>query len=128
MKNKLFPCAFSIIGGFVTWYAIAKISNKREAWDSGAYYYFGIPFMCLLVFAISWFCPKSVWRWTVAMVLGQAIAIGVVDPGASPNLLPLTLIVFAVFSIPQFIAGFIAARASSRVVRDGSEAAESRAR
>jgi hypothetical protein len=114
MKNKIFPYAFSIIGGLATCYAVAEISNKSEAWDSGVYYNFGIPIMCLLVFAISWFYPKSAWRWTVAMMLGQAIAIGVTNTDASWNLWPLSLIAFAVLSIPQFIVGFIAARTSRR--------------
>ena len=55
------------------------------------------------------------------MMLGQAAANEVNNQEASWNLWPLGLIALAVFSLPQFILGFIASWISSRIAAKGNK-------
>ncbi|MBX3650027.1 MAG: hypothetical protein KF771_01480 [Burkholderiales bacterium] len=109
------PYALAAGGGFAVCLAIAQATGRREAWDAGEYFSLGIPLMCAIVFALAWFWPRNSWRWTLAMAVGQATALAA--GGGSLSLWPLAIIAMTVVSVPQFIAGLIAARLSPRRVR-----------
>lgn len=106
------PYALAAGGGFAVCFAIAQATGRREAWDAGEYFSIGIPLMCAIVFALAWHWPRHVWCWTLAMAAGQATALAL--GGGSLSLWPLAIIAMTVVSVPQFIAGQIAARLSSR--------------
>jgi hypothetical protein len=106
------PYALAAISGFAVCFAIAQATGRREAWDATEYFTLGIPLMCLIVFALGWLWPRRAWRWTLAMAVGQAAALAV--GGNSLTLWPLAIIAMTVVSVPQFVAGLIAARLSSR--------------
>ncbi|MCW5574869.1 MAG: hypothetical protein KIT13_02125 [Burkholderiales bacterium] len=102
------PYALAAGAGFVVCFAIAQATGRREAWDAGEYFIIGIPLMCVIVFALGWHWPRRAWRWTLAMAVGQAAALAI--GGGSLSLWPLAIIAMTVVSVPQFIAGLIAAR------------------
>jgi hypothetical protein len=106
--NNLLPYIAAAMGGLMTCMVIALASGRREAWDAGAYYSAGIPIMVVLIFIIAWVFPERPWRWTLAMALGQSLSAFL--QGSSLSLFPIAIIFMTVVSIPQFIAGYAAAR------------------
>lgn len=97
--------AVSAFTGLAVCLAIAVGTGRKEAWDSGLYYSVGLPVMVLAIFVISYFFPRRAWRWTLAMALGQAGAL--LWGGGSLNLWPLAIIAMLVYSLPQFVSGFV---------------------
>ena len=106
--NNIVPYAISAVAGLVICLAITLITGRSEAWDSGAYFIFGIPLMCTIIFLISYRIPQRAWRWTFAMAAGQSVAM--VIGGGSLSLWPLAIIAMTVVSIPQFVTGLVASR------------------
>lgn len=111
-NNNFFPYAASSLGGLVVYLAITVASGKNEAWDDGAYYSIGIPFMCIAAFIIGYLFPAKPWRWALSMAGGQAA--GALLLGSSLNLLPLAVIFMTIVSIPQFIAAFLGSKLAVR--------------
>ena len=105
--------AASALCGLGVCLAISLATGRKEAWDSSLYFCAGIPVMVLLVFAISYFFPRSAWRWTVSMAVGQSVAM--LFSGNSLSLWPLSIIAMTIYSLPQFAAGYVAGRLSRRV-------------
>jgi hypothetical protein len=106
--NDVLPYVAAALAGLITCMAIALATGRREAWDAGAYYSIGIPVMVGLIFIIAWIFPERAWRWTLAMAVGQSLSAFL--QGSSLNLFPLAIVFMTVVSVPQFIAGYIAAR------------------
>lgn len=106
------PYIVSALSGLGVCLAITVVTGRKEAWDSGVYFYVGIPAMCALIFAISYFFPARAWRWTLCMAIGQSLAIA--SGGGSLNLWPLSIIAMVMLSIPQFISGLIASLLGAR--------------
>src|SRR4051812_4059905 len=58
----------SVWAGFVT----TELSFRlREAWDTPAYFYVGMPLMALAVAAIGFMRPERAWRWPLWLVAGH---------------------------------------------------------
>ena len=104
--KKVLPYALSLTVGLSVCYLVSMITGSREAWDSGAYFLFGIPAMCIATIVISYFFPKGVWRWVLAMAIGQSFALGAANPG-SWNLWPLSLIAMIICSFPQLVCALL---------------------
>ncbi|MDP1673993.1 MAG: hypothetical protein Q8L65_12900 [Burkholderiales bacterium] len=109
------PYTLAAVSGFAVCFAIAQATGRREAWDATEYFSIGIPLMFVIVFVLAWHWPRRAWRWALAMAVGQAAALAVC--GNSLSLWPLAIIAMTVVSVPQFVAGLIAARLSSRRVQ-----------
>ena len=120
-NNNALPYAVSAIAGLLVCFAITLISGRREAWDSRAYFVVGIPLMCAVNIALSYNFPKGAWRWTIAMAVGQSVAMvwgHVAADGFRPGtfaLWPLSLIAMTVLSIPQFASGWVASWLSRKL-------------
>jgi hypothetical protein len=114
MQNNghFFPYAASSLCGLVVYIAIIMATGRNEAWDDGAYYSLGMPFMCIAVFIIGYLFPLKPWRWALAMAGGQMV--GALLNGSSLSLLPFAMIFMVVISIPQFIAAFFGAKLATR--------------
>jgi len=106
--NNLLPYITAALAGLMTCMAIALVAGRREAWDAGAYYSIGIPIMVVVIFVIAWAYPERAWRWTLAMAVGQSLS--ALLQGSSLNLFPIAVVFMTVVSVPQFIAGYLAAR------------------
>ncbi len=104
--NNMLPYALSFIAGLAICLFITVTSGRKEAWDAPAYFTVGIPMMCLVIFAISYWFPQRAWRWALSMAIGQSVAM--VMGGGSASLWPLAIIAMTVVSVPQFIVAMVA--------------------
>lgn len=90
--------------------------SVREAWDSGAYFYIGVPLMALAVAAAAFFRPERAWRWPLWLVAGHQLGVLVLGLGMQSGLslviltVILAVLLIAVFAVPAFL-GSLAARA-----------------
>jgi len=107
-----FPYVVSALGELAVCLVISQVTGKKEAFDSELYFSVGIPIMCVLIFALSYWFPEKPWRWTVSMAVGQSIAIA--SGGGSPTLWPLAMFAMAALSIPQLITGIVASKLANR--------------
>ena len=88
----------------------------REAWDTSAYFYVGLPIMALAVAIAAFLKPERVWRWPLWLVGGHQLGVMLVGLGmqSAPSLLILTIILAillaAGFAVPAML-GAMAARA-----------------
>ena len=101
------------ITGAAGWVAVSEVSARREAWDSPLYFAWLLPSVCLVVVMISFFAPERPWRWAFTPFAAQAVVVFVQNPGA--NLLPLGLIMFAIFGGVVTVPASIAAAARRRL-------------
>lgn len=106
------PFGVSVLGGLLVCLAISMATGRREAWDSEAYFYLGIPIMCAVIFVIGYRFPDRPWRWAMSMAAGQALAL--VMAGNSLSLWPLALVAMMVLSVPQFAVGSWASKLAMR--------------
>ena len=83
------------LAGAIGWIVISLLSGRREAWDSEVYFGLFLPLIAVLVAWLGYLAPRRAWRWAFVPVGGQALAAFIQNPTA--NLMPLGLIVFAVF-------------------------------
>lgn len=93
--------------GALVWIGVATISGRAEAWDSGLYLSVALPAVCLLAFALGYAAPMRAWRWGVAPVVGQLLAL--LASNGSWGLLPLGLIAFGVIAVPSVLAARLGA-------------------
>ena len=98
--------------GAVVWLAVSAASGRREAWDSSAYFTVAMPLVAVASFAMGYLIPQRSWRWGLAPVIGQFVAM-LVTQGAG-NLLPLGVIVFAILSVPSVVAARLGAGLGAR--------------
>ncbi|HEX5340270.1 MAG TPA: hypothetical protein VFX47_05270 [Gammaproteobacteria bacterium] len=115
-NNNTFPFLAAALAGLVVCLIITVITGRKEAWDSAAYFSIGIPVMCLLIFVISYLFPVRIWRWVLCMAIGQSVAM--LLGGGSLSLWPLSIIVLAILSIPQWLSGFVASKLVKRKVSE----------
>jgi uncharacterized membrane protein YcaP (DUF421 family) len=111
-RASALPYILSFVAGFVTCLAIVKIAGRREMWDSTLYFVAGIPLMCVVAFAVAYAFPVRVWRWVVAMAIGQSLVL--LMGGGALSLWPLSIVALTVLSLPQFVAAFVAAKLARR--------------
>ena len=104
--NNALPYVISFIAGLAICLFITVTSGRKEAWDSPLYFMIGVPAMCVVIFALSYWFPQRAWRWALSMAIGQSVAI--VMGGGSASLWPLSIIAMTVVSLPQFITAKIA--------------------
>jgi len=112
MKREHWLLVIALVGGAAIWIAIAAVSGRREAWDSGIYFSLGMPLACLLSFILGIVEPVRSWRWGVTPFAGQFLAL-LLTQGVG-NLLPLGVLVFAVLAIPAVVAARIGAAIARR--------------
>jgi hypothetical protein len=100
MFQPLWATLTTIGVGVASWIIVAMFGGRREAWDSELYF-LALPVIGLLAGVVSYFAPSRFWRWAFFPFLGQAIVMllqGISESGgAGAALLPLGLIVFAIF-------------------------------
>ena len=88
----------------------------REAWDSPAYFYVGLPLMAAAVTAAAFFRPERAWRWPLCLVAGHQLGVLLIGLGVQSELslliltLILSIMLAAFFAIPAML-GSLAARA-----------------
>ena len=108
--------AIAAAAGFVGWAAFSLGGTRREAWDSGSWWLVVLPVLALVAGILGYLVPQRVWRWAVAILGGQLVAMILLRPaGTDLGLLPLTVILLLVplglvFTALALIGGAIARR------------------
>ena len=83
----------ALAAGFAGWAAFAFAGARREAWDSAAWWVVALPLLALLAGILGYLVPHRAWRWAIAIVGGQLVAMAVLRPaGTDLGLLPLTVV------------------------------------
>jgi hypothetical protein len=80
--------------GACTWWYVAAVTHRREAWDADLYFTMAFPVIAIVAVVLAFLYPWKPWRWAMIPFGAQAVAGFVKDPTA--NLLPLGLIMFAI--------------------------------
>ena len=92
----------------------------REAWDTAAYFYFGLPLMVVAVGLSGFARPDRPWRWPLWLVGGHQVGVLLIGLGmqSAPSLLLLTVILAvllaAFFAVPAFLGALAARRLMQR--------------
>ena len=107
--------ALSIIGGLNSDEATFRI---REAWDTAAYFYFGLPLMAVAVAIAGFIKPNRVWRWPLALVTGHMAGVLVLGLGMQSgfSLILLTLILAILLCVLFAVPAAIGAMASRKLM------------
>lgn len=111
-SSEFFPYAASSLSGFVVCLGLTIAAGGQEAVDTAEYFPIGIPLMAVAILAISYLFPNRPWRWTVSMAAGQMTAM--ILTGSSLSLWPIAMVAMLIYSIPQFVAGFVGSRLARR--------------
>lgn len=98
--------------GAALWQTITVVSGRREAWDSSLYWTLAYPACLAIAGVLGYVAPIRPWRWALALMLAQAVALAA--SASSFGLLPLGMILFGVLAIPPAIVASIGAALSSR--------------
>jgi len=93
--------------GVAVWIVLSKISHRREAWDSGLYFLYGIPVICVVAALLAYVEPNRPWRWAVTPFAAQALWMFLTQGLGS--MFPLGLVVFAILSIPALLSASLGA-------------------
>lgn len=110
--------------GLVVWTGLSVLSGiggehgfrLREAWDTSAYVYVGLPAMALAVAIAAFSMPDRFWRWPLWLVAGHQLGVLFVGIGMQSGLsliiltalLSVLLAVF--FAVPALIGSLAAKR------------------
>jgi hypothetical protein len=102
--------------GLSVWGGIENDSGfrLREAWDTGAYFYLGLPAMALAVAIAAFHKPYRIWRWPLWLVAGHQAGVLLVGIGMQSGLsliiltMLLAVILTVVLAIPAFVGSALA--------------------
>jgi len=109
--------------GFALWIGLSLIGGLgsedagfrvREAWDTPAYFYVGLPLMALAVAIAAFLRPSRVWRWPLALVAGHQAGVLIIGLGmqSGVSLILLTLILAILLGVLLAVPAAIGAIAS----------------
>lgn len=90
-------CAIAALAGAAGWLAVSTWGGRREAWDSELYFSVFMPAIAVLVAWLGFLAPRQAWRWAFVPFGAQAVVALAQNPTA--GLVPMGLIVFAVFGV-----------------------------
>ena len=103
--------ALSVLGGLVSDESAFRL---REAWDTAAYFYVGIPVMALAVGIAAFIRPERAWRWPLWLVAGHQTGLLLIGLGMQSglSLILLTLILAVLLTAFFFVPALIGAMAA----------------
>ena len=107
------------VAGAGGWAAISVATGRREAWDSEAYFGLFLPALAILIAWLGFLSPRGAWRWAFVPFGAQAVVAFIQNP--TGGLLPLGLIVFAVFGAVCLVPALVAAWFRRWYDRKGAE-------
>ncbi len=93
----------------------------REAWDTSAYLFVGLPIMALAVGLAAFHIPDRPWRWPLCLVAGHQAGVMLVGIGMQSGLslfilaLALAVLLAAFFAVPALVGSSVARRFEDRV-------------
>ena len=101
--------------GAATWLYLSHASHRRGAWDDPVFFTIVMPVIAVVAGIVSFLVPEKPWRWAMIPFAAQALVAFLQNPTA--NLMPLGLIMFAVFGGLCAIPAKLAAMAGKRFAR-----------
>src|SRR5213595_1988538 len=110
--SPLWATLLSATVGASTWWYVAAVTHRREAWDAELYFTMAFPVIAVVAMVLAFLQPPKPWRWAMIPFGAQAIVAFVRDPAA--NMLPLGLVMFAVFGGLCAIPALLVARLRTR--------------
>lgn len=112
MKRDHWFYGIALLSGIAVWAVVTVLSGRREAWDSGLYFTFGIPSLCLVAGLLGYRAPHNPWRWGVMPLVGQALWLfGTQGLG---NLWLLGLVMFGIYAVPSIVTARLGAVVAKR--------------
>jgi hypothetical protein len=119
MFHPLWATLTTAAVGAATWIIVAMLGGKTEAWDSELYFA-ALPVIGLAAGVVSYLAPARFWRWAFFPFVAQALVMTAQSSsgGAGLALLPLGLLIFAIFgafcTIPAAIGAVAGRKAAAR--------------
>ena len=98
--------------GASTWWYVAAVTHRREAWDADLYFTMAFPAIAVVGVVLAFSIRGKPWRWAMIPFGAQALVAFAKDPTA--NLLPLGLIMFAILGGLCAIPAMFVARLRTR--------------
>lgn len=120
---------FLALTGLVVWSGLSAWEGMdahaaefrlREAWDTGAYFYLGVPLMALAVGLAAYHAPRRAWRWPLWLVGGHQAGVLLVGLGMQSGLslfiltLALAIVLAVIFAVPALAGSMMARRVMQR--------------
>jgi len=105
--------ALAAVAGFAGWAAFSLGGTVGEAWDSSTWWMVALPLLAVAVALLGYLAPERAWRWAIAAVCGQLLAMMLLRPPATDlGLLPLAVVLVLVpegltFGVLAIIGGAI---------------------
>jgi hypothetical protein len=100
------------LAGAAGWAGVSLFTGRREAWDSELYFTVLLPATAAVAAVLGFAVPQRTWRWAMTPYAAQAVVAFVQNPMA--GLLPIGLVVFAVFGalclLPAWAGGALRRR------------------
>ena len=113
IKTTTLAYAIAIIGGVTLWLTATALGGRREAWDSSIYWTLAYPLSIVIAGGLGYLAPDRPWRWGLALMLAQAIALAFVSRDFS--LLPLGLILFSILALPPMGFAHLAGKLRKKI-------------
>ncbi len=118
MKNYLVQF-LSIFIGVAFWVIMTRVTGNTEAWDNSLYYKIGLPILGIINILLGIYKPNKPWRWGLLTTISQAIPMVFLSNG-DWNLWPLTIMAFAILSIPMILANYIGYFIRNKIINKSS--------
>lgn len=104
--------AISIVVGAGAW-ALLDLALDGEPWDHGVYWWLAYPVMLFVAGLLGFASHRAPWLWGFVIVLSQCVWF-LSNLHGQAIVLPITIAVFLVLSVPCMIAGAVGQRLGSR--------------
>ena len=116
--STIIPAAFAFLIGAADWELVRSLGTRREAWDDPLYWQLGYPLLLMAAFGLGLIWRERPWRWAVWLIAGQVAwsLLLAVSQGGIPNLLPMSLIMFALLGIPCLLTVYAVRWLGERVL------------
>jgi hypothetical protein len=112
-RKDIAPIAIAAVIGMALWIATSLLTDRREPWDSDAFWGVAYPVAILACAVLAYAYPDRPWRWALALFLGQFLGMCVRN-GEIGSLWPLGMALFLVISLPGVAAAKFVARFRTR--------------
>jgi hypothetical protein len=123
-SNPLAAMIVAGLTGFAVWAVLSFAGGRMydgryfvpEAWDTPAYFSFGVPILLAGAAVAGFLAPVRVWRWALAVVAGHVVAMVLIHPpGTGLGLLPLAIVLIGlpmtfILTVAATVGGVIGRR------------------
>ncbi len=124
-SNPLAAAIVAAATGFAVWAVLSFAGGRMydgtyfvpEAWDTPAYFSYGVPILLAGAAVAGFLSPARVWRWALAVVAGHVVAMVLIHPpGTGLGLLPVAIVLIG---LPMTLILTIAATVGAVISRRG---------